>query len=159
MEKKRYIAIKRRLIREALLAALLSKGSRSVKTATGAGNAIVAISPGTGKRWVVLFGYAKMVCDATVANRQMNLKTDDGSTENFDYGLHTTVITASQTKYVGIQGRERTPKTITETYIGEWDIGMMVLEGADRLLLTAATGGVAGDVQSLRVTVLESNIE
>jgi hypothetical protein len=138
---------------------LLGKPARVIKTATGAGNTVVSISPGTGKRWTITHGYAKMVCDATVANRQLNLKTDDGTTENFDFGINTTAITASQTKVVSISNRGAS-KTITETnVIGEWAIPVpFILEGADRLLLTAAVNGVAGDVQSLRVTVLEENI-
>lgn len=130
-------------------------GVIKVKTASGAGNAVVSISPGAGKRWRVLFGEAKYVADATVASRQMILKTDDGTTTNFDFGTHTTAIAASETKYVGISSRPAS-KSITETYIGEWAIPpLLVLEGSDRLLLAAATNGQAGDTQSLRVVVLE----
>jgi len=133
-------------------------GKRVVKTiAATAGNVATNLSPGTGKRWLLLFGRVTLVNDSTVATRYLTFATTDGTnlTQRFPilnlgqakdltyfYSLH------QHLSHIGGSG-------IENLHLG---IGThIILEGADQLRISV-TSGVAGDSYSGSIVVLEIDV-
>jgi hypothetical protein len=137
-----------------VLALTFPGGKRATQTiAATAGNVTINLSPGTGKRWLVLRGRIGLTTDATVANRYLVIHTTDGT--NLTESLASTAaVVASQTEYISL-GEALVTKSGA---LGgdNYYIGMMpvLLEGADQLRITV-TAGVVGDSYSGYFVVLE----
>ena len=131
-------------------------GRRVIKEIVAtAGDVVVNLSPGAGKRWIVLFGRVTLVADGNAANRLITFTTTDGTNTTSDIGYNSTAITASQTKSVTI-----TSKSMTGQGAGLTDLAILglpipcILEGLDQLHIAIAAG-VAGDSYTGWIVVLE----
>lgn len=134
-------------------------GRRVTKTIPAtAGNVAYNLSPGAGKRFILLRGRLGLVADVTVANRKFYLQLTDGTNITARFLNNTTAITASQSK--GISLLEEVSHIGGEVGIGDLaaiGIGRQILEGADQLKI-GVDGGVAGDSFSGYIVVLEIDL-
>lgn len=133
---------------------------RTLSGAAIAGNIETALSPGTGKRWIVQYGKVNLDTDATVADRRIFLKLDDGTDNLCNIGF-TNAIIANKIGELSI-----TPARFTSAFIIQAfgvDVGESVylkdtiLEGDDELQINIIFG-VAGDAYLYEVRVLELGI-
>lgn len=121
-----------------------------------AGNVVTNLSPPDGRRWIVLFGRLTIVCDANAANRQFALALTDGTNVLFNYPS-SPVMTANETKSLGLISDHTTWGTFTEKDKAILGIGKVVIEKDDQLRITI-DNGLAGDSYSGFVRVLEVNV-
>ena len=129
---------------------------RIIKIAATAGNVITNLSPGSGKRWLVLFGDLTLVCDATVATRYMQLSTTDGT--NLTQSFPGLAPVASETKNISYNQTVEHLTAVAVTADAHVAIGNnIILEGADQLRITI-NAGVAGDSYSGFFVVLEVDV-
>jgi len=132
---------------------------RTIAIAATGGDVTTNLSPGTGKRWVVLYGKIILVADANAANRYPAWFITDGTTVILDLGKKNTAVTAGLTKSMGISTRESEG---AEDVTASLDSEMMlpeptILEGADQLRITILAG-LAGDSYSGNVVVMEYDV-
>lgn len=124
-------------------------------TGSGAGNATTYATPPTGKRWLVLYGQIKVVCDATVASRTATLEIVDSSNNTITkFSYPTTASTASQTHNFYLMPSTHNQNCSTN---GNGQIGLgsgFYLCGGDKLKI-AITSGVAGDAMTYSFRVIE----
>ena len=125
-----------------------------VKTKTGscAGNATISLSPGAGRKWLVIYGWIKIVCDATVANRNTILQITTSGGTDLTYVATSPNVTASNSytwRLIPISGYV----TVT-IQPGIFTNNVMVVNGTDKLYITTAAG-VAGDAVTCSITVIE----
>ena len=127
---------------------------KTVTVAATNGNEVTNKSPGTGKRWRILYGSITLVCDATVATRAIRTQLTDGS--NVLTEIHQTPgITASQTRTLsyapgGYNSEDISAANDYVTTLGN----LAIIEGDDQLRITIGSG-VAGDSYSGRFRVQE----
>jgi len=128
---------------------------RSVAIPATAGNVVRNISPGEGKRWVILSGIITLDTDATEANRQIRFQTLDGA----DVPLETSrtgavAIVANTIKSVAFSkfvNMEATGGSIGSNVEYSWSA---IIEGTDQFRITILLGQ-AGDSYSGVLRVLE----
>jgi len=134
-------------------------GKRVVKAIPAtAGNVITNLSPGAGKRWLILREIITLVNDATVANRAIEVVFTDGTniTERL---CSTNSVLASETKILSL-GEARIVQATslsqdgTHMYVG---INPILLDSNDQLRITIKNG-VAGDSYSGFLVVLEIDV-
>ncbi len=127
---------------------------KTVTVSATAGNVVTDKSPGTGKRWVILYGQIQLVCDATIASRAIRTQLTDGS--DILTEIHqTTSITASQTRTLNYAPGGYNSEDISAANDYVTSLGTMaIIEGDDQLRITIGSG-VAGDSYSGRFRVLE----
>jgi len=131
-----------------------------IVTAT-AGNVATSLSPGIGKRWLVLRGQVKLTCDATVANRIVSMyKTDTSSTYAvnlwFSEAIVATVILIAifaEFLYKSATGNLGASTGATMEYYG---VQPFIVSGTDKLVINVGAG-VAGDSYIGNIDVLEIN--
>ena len=126
---------------------------KTITIAATAGNVVTNKTPGTGKRWVILYGRIVFVADGTAANRILTMRLTDGTNVLTQLPAMTTT-TAGQTKSMslngaridqGLQALDNDHLTINKNH---------VLEGADQIRI-AVIDGQAGDSYSGFIRVLE----
>jgi len=136
-------------------------GKRITKTiAATAGNVVTNLSPGSGKRWLVLRGTISLDTDATAATRIPRLEVTDGTniTEALTYGANVIADKIGHLEFGeirlvhGVNPGKRVDDT--NDYVG---IEPILLEGSDQLRITIENG-VAGDSYEGFVVVLEIDI-
>jgi len=134
-------------------------GKRVIKTiAATAGDAVANLSPGTGKRWLVLRGRLTLVADANAANRYVNLRLTDGTNVVEGIGQLSTAIVANETKILDFgEVRFMSGAAIAYDSLGYLGFNPILLEGADQFRIEIV-GGLAGDSYSGYVVVLEIDI-
>lgn len=140
------------------LAWIFQGGRRVTKIISStAGNVNTLLSPGTGKRWLVLRGKITINTDATVANRYIHLRTTDGTNETEMIGRGNAVA-ASASQNLNF-GEARNIQNATYGSGGDQYIGLqpVLLEGDDELKITVVSGQ-AGDNYSGYVVVLEVDV-
>lgn len=139
-------------------------GKRSHEAiAATAGNVIKNLSPGAGKRWLVLSGSIAIVTDVNAGNRWLVISKTDG-TNVVEVIAHTAAQPASKTNHIdfgeGILGSGTSSMVLgdladdAQFYFG---IRPILIEGSDQLRFTVS-GGLAGDSYSGYVTVLEMDV-
>jgi len=130
---------------------------KTVTIAATAGNVVTGLSPGTRKRWKVLYGIFTLACDATVANRKVQFDVTDGTNRILYLGESPT-FTASQTKTGIMAQREDSGTSFTVSDViaaGElWIPDDLIIEGDDEFQITISNG-LAGDSYSGFIRVLE----
>lgn len=136
---------------------------RVVKTiAATAGNVVRNLSPGAGKRWLVLHGIVTLVTGIAVANRNLVTHLTDGT--NITGSLlrasaDTTASSTSRIVYTSSGGGQTV--TAQESLIlainGHIPAQGIILEGADQFRITCVNGD-AGDSFSGQLVVLEEDI-
>lgn len=125
---------------------------RTITISNTAGDAVDNQTPGTGKRWIILYGSIKYIASGDVANRVIRPTITDGSVVLTRF-LYSPVITASQTKYMNFNAcREVDGSFSSQNSIQ--DLGQPIIEDADQFRITI-DGGVAGDVYSGYLRVME----
>jgi len=131
-------------------------GKKVIKTiAATAGNVVTNLSPGAGKRWLILRGYITLTCDATVADRYIFIEVTNGTVVT-DHYHRTDAITGSTTGSLGFHETLFLDAAIkVDTYY--FGIRPILIEGADQLRMRIANG-VAGDSYEGFVTVLELSV-
>lgn len=119
------------------------------------GNVATTLSPGTYRKWKVLYGRIKLICDATVANRQIVVAITDSGGNYLTGYIRTGNITASATDYETLYPDYENVATGAVDDAGHkirsdnW-----VICGTDRLRITI-TAGVAGDQYSGYIKIVE----
>jgi len=136
---------------------------RHISIPATAGNATRNMSPGTGKRWTIVYAMIDFTADVNAANRYIVLKLTDGVNVILDIAV-SSVITATQTGAVTIfsanYGRNITigdGDASVGSHLGIGSDNIFVIEGLDQLRITVA-GGLAGDSFSGYLTVLEIDV-
>ena len=129
------------------------EGQIRTLTGTGAGNANISISPGAYKKWKLMYGFIKIVCDATVANRTVKFRVADASNVILTNTMLSGAVTASATLSVYVEGA---PSQYMATVTNE-STGMVkefIVQGTDKFYISI-TNGVAGDVVTYNLRVIE----
>jgi hypothetical protein len=132
-------------------------GKRVTKTVSAtAGNVVTSLSPGTGKRWVVLRGIIKLISDATVGDRTVRFSTTDGTNITCNL-LRTPFQAASLTRTYNFS-----EVTKLGDAAGGYDYNIefpdnLLLEGSDELTITI-DAGFAGDSYSGYIVLLEIDV-
>jgi len=129
---------------------------RHIAVPSTAGNLVyTALTPGSGFRWMLLYARLKLITDATVANRTLNIVPRDGSSNSLTSPRMSAVITASLTAYLSLVG---SIGLIAGSYqdgsVFAIDPFSMIIEGSDFFQIDVSNG-VAGDAYSGFITVLE----
>lgn len=121
-----------------------------------AGNVVTTKSPGTSKRWVLLYGRIIYVADANAANRVIKQWLTDG-TNTLTAFQRTDAITAGQTKIISYNPAVITDGggLLSDDYI--IPLGNPIIEGADQFVISPSAG-LAGDAYSGFLRVLELGI-
>lgn len=122
-----------------------------------AGNVVTNLSPGAGKRWVLMYGRLTLVADANAANRVITAQITDDT--NILLNLTKSIaITASQTHDASFARRIG---VISSSAIGtakgdesHHELPEGPIEGSDQFRITI-TAGLAGDSYSGFFRVLE----
>jgi len=123
-----------------------------------AGNVVTNLSPGAGKRWLVLQGSVDLVCNVTAGNRYLHLTVWDAAGNNITcFPRNTTAITAGQSAYFDF--RDRVSGLGVSSAPGDCHIGIgtVILEGDDILRITI-NGGLAGDSYVYKITIFEVDV-
>jgi len=129
-------------------------GRRVIKTISNtAGNVLTTLSPGSGKRWLVLMGTIRLQTDATTADRSIILRVKDSSNNLLTTLFRSDSQTASTdsyyyfgpTKYVG-------SNMDAVTRIA--GIDPILLDENDKLVIEISNGQ-AGDTYSGHIVILE----
>jgi len=129
---------------------------RKLTISNTAGNVATALSPGQGKRWLVLRGNIHISTDATTADRSLNIYVTDGTNITCYYPKNNTPVTASQTADISFANYGN-GVDVTRQARGHIGIPNILLEGSDELKLVIANGQ-AGDTYNGYVVVLEVDI-
>tara|TARA_Y100000310_G_scaffold283865_1_gene306154 strand:+ start:214 stop:648 length:435 start_codon:yes stop_codon:yes gene_type:complete len=125
---------------------------RTLTIGATAGNTTTNESPGTGTRWIILYGSITLSTNGTVANRVIRTMLTDGS-DVLTRFLYSPNITASQTKVLNYNNAIEVDGSHTsQNFISS--LGNPIIEGADQLRIQV-DGGVAGDSYSGFIRVLE----
>ena len=126
----------------------------TVTIAATAGNVITDKTPGTGKRWVILYGRIVLVADGNTANRILTVRFVDSVPNTLTQWPAMTTATAGQTKSMsfngvridqGLQAFDNDHLTINQNHI---------IEGSD-LMRVGVTEGLVGDSYSGFIRVME----
>ena len=120
-----------------------------------AGNVVYNLSPGLGKRWIIVRGIITITTDVTVADRYTALSVTDGTRVISDYGYKTAPQAASGASSAYLNQSKRL-SSWTEVG-GTVDLSGVILEGNDQLRITI-NNGVAGDSYSGFVEVMEIDL-
>jgi hypothetical protein len=120
-----------------------------------AGNDIFNATPGTGKRWVLLYGKIILVA-VGAGNRAIRVQLTDGTDVLVEY-YQTGNITAGQTKVLNLAGWGMNPGNLTGVNDFIQGIGKAILEGDDQFRIVVG-GGIAADSYSGYLRVLEYSI-
>jgi len=137
-----------------------AKGGRlvSVTIAATAGNVVTNKSPGTGKRWYILYGEITLINDATVADRNVYISLTDGTNELTALGRNQTAYTAGQTRTIYLVPMYATDQDWAWLSATLGSAGSVspnaIIEGADQIRITIGNGQ-AGDSYSGHIRVLE----
>jgi hypothetical protein len=130
---------------------------RTITIGATAGNAVTNLSPGLGKRWIILRGKIICVNDATVASRQIYFNITDG-TNNVYTSLLGVGGTATQTHVLNFGGIIFNVNGVaagtTFTYFG---LDPQLIEGTDQFQISVVAG-VVGDSYSGYIDILEIDI-
>ena len=130
-------------------------GKRVIKTiAATAGDVVTNLSPGSGKRWLVLYGMVTIVCNGTAANREVKAVITDGTSVIMNLGFNATAFTAGQTRIMLYMAGGGTGNSDEFTNVMTRLPQLCILEAADQLRITVAAG-VAGDSYSGYFVVME----
>lgn len=126
--------------------------------ASTAGNVPGTLTVPAGKTWILLYARMKLVCDATVANRQLSYSLQTSTEINYRSMYHGANITASQTGYVDYSwtGCVNGLGVVNQGSLDSNVIAQseMIVKAGDTLNWFVLAG-VAGDSLTGRVTVLE----
>jgi len=125
----------------------------TITVAATAGNVVTNKTPGTRKRWVLLYGRITVVCDGNASDRRMDFLLTDG-TNILDGGVrNNTAWTAGQTRSASFNrwGGTGIDQSTNDHARYVWS---GIIEGADQLRLSL-NGGLAGDSYSGYIRVLE----
>lgn len=127
-----------------------------------AGNVITSLTPTVGLRWQILRGRVTLVCDGTVANRNIRCFLLDGIGGNIteEHGLSPAIIASATGRLqwgeiVTLLPAAGTP-IITWPYLST--ARPPILSGLDVMEISIGTG-VAGDSYSGFIVVLEMAVE
>lgn len=135
-------------------------GRRIHKTiAATAGNVQTDLTPGAGKRWLVIGGHIRLVNDGNAANRQIMLKVMNALVDSRAIGA-TTAITAGQTRDLDFgEGRAAQTAALGNPSYGQFYLGIAptLVDGTDIFNVTILAG-LAGDSYSGDITLLEIDI-
>lgn len=131
-------------------------GRRRTKTISStAGNVTTNLSPGSGKRWLVLRGYLTFSTDSTTADRIPLILITDGTNTVGKVCAHD-AITASSSGAI-IFGEAQSWRTNVDADPDMVGIRPILLEGSDQLRIQI-DAGQAGDNYSGYVVVLEVDV-
>lgn len=134
---------------------------RHATLAATAGNVVANLSPGVGKRWLILNGRVLLVADGNAANRYIILRLTDGTTITRAM-VRSAAVTLGQTRGLSFADNI-SPDTASSLVddnavdIGQVGLGTMILEGADQFRIVV-NGGLAGDSYTAIITVLEVDV-
>ena len=140
-----------------MFAWIFPAGRLIVKTISNtAGNVITNLSPGSGKRWLILRGRLYLTTDSTTADRRIRLVVTDGTNVVERLGA-SDIIAASSSDYLSF-GEVRTKSTDAvygdTSYLG---IEPILLEGNHQLRIIIDSGQ-AGDTYNGYVVLLEVDV-
>lgn len=131
-------------------------GKRVTKViAATAGNVVTNLTPGPGKRWLVLRGRITVVPDGTVLDRYLDFAVTDGT--NVTEGLGSSPAIPATITHILSHGEGRVTVGAAlgdNSYIGHDPV---LVEGADQFRITLRSG-VAGDSYSGYVVVMEIDV-
>ncbi len=134
---------------------------KTVAIGATAGNSDIDFSPGSLKRWRVLYGAISLTTDGTVANRTFRVKVYPEFTYTFNVGTSSENIPASTTGSLTFGGLfSANNRNFTNGGFSGYpaffalDPESMILEGSD-VLRISIINGVAGDSFSGFIRVLE----
>lgn len=131
-------------------------GRRIVKTISStAGNVTTDLSPGSGKRWLVLRGYLTFETGATAGNRYPLIFITDGSNNVGKVAAHD-VMTENSSGAM-IFGEAQSWRTNVDADADMIGIRPILLEGSDTLRIRISSG-LAEDSYSGYVVVLEVDV-
>lgn len=138
---------------------------RHLTIAATAGDVVTNLSPGLGKRWIVLSGKLYLANNATVANRVLRLNKTNGTIE-VEQIAASIIVAASASRTVNF-GEVKAAWSSGSTTFANGGVGWgtsdyfaidgIVIEGLDELRI-AISAGVAGDSYEGTVTVLEMQV-
>jgi len=132
-------------------------GRRVIKTISAtAGNVVTDLSPGDGKRWLVLFGRITLTTDATVANRKISYYLRDGSGDTNFLGA-SNAIPENSTGVFNLHQHYEKSSNVGEGGEDHIGVGLILLEDSDQLRITISNGQ-AGDSYSGKIVVLEVDV-
>lgn len=128
---------------------------KDVTLGATAGNSAGYITSPTGKKYLVLYGQAKCVNDATVANRYILTEiVDSTNAVIFRFPTASTALTASQTNYNYYYCGNYANNISTSGLCGIW-LGSGIWLGDGDKIKFSVNGGVAGDVLTAWFKVME----
>lgn len=130
-------------------------GNRIVETiSTTAGNVVTNLSPGAGKKWIVLFGRITLTTNGTVVNRYLEIRYTDGTNI-------TNMVAQGNVQTAGLTNNYSFGTRVINTDHGDNDYMLLnnlpLFEGADQFRI-AVMNGVAGDNYSGFVVILEVSV-
>lgn len=130
---------------------------RTITIPATAGNVVTNLTPGTRKRWIVLYGITKLDTDGTAADRYTRLEITDGTNVLHNLMLQNAVI-ANQLGYIFLGPGEIAGSATLGAALGNvntyFSVKAFIIEGTDTLRITVG-GGVVGDSYSGYIRVLE----
>ena len=125
-----------------------------------AGNIVTNLTPGAGKRWLIVHGMVSLANGVGVANRLIFLQITNGTVVTHRIGS-TTSITASQNGSLDFGPVRHNRTALAGFYAGDvptyLGIDPVIVEGADQLRISIPNG-LAADAYEGFVTVLEMDI-
>jgi hypothetical protein len=125
---------------------------KTVEIPATAGNDTENLSPGSGVRWVVLYGRIQLEA-VGAGNRAIRVQLTDGTDVLVEF-YQTGNITAGQTKVLNLAGWGMNPGNLSGVNDFIQGIGMAILEGDDQFRVFIG-GGIANDSYSGYLRVLE----
>jgi len=120
-----------------------------------AGDTVTNLSPGSGKRWMVLYGRFTLTTDANSGSRHIIFEITDGTNVIHSLGGSQS-IDASSTVNVSL----RQNADFINGAVGQENqivIGVIILEGSQQFRIRIS-GGLAGDSYSGYLAVLEVDV-
>ncbi len=128
---------------------------RHITVAATAGNVNNNNSPGTGKRWKLLYARITLVADATVANRYIGVTIFSGAVQQISKASSGAIV-ATTTRVLGLVPAGDAYASDDASVVSITPDGW-ILEGSDFIRFSILSG-VAGDSYSGVFTILESPV-
>jgi len=129
---------------------------RILSISATAGNSSATLSPGSGKRWIILYGRIELSTSADTGDRYIFVEIDDGSNSLLKLPRNSGAITASQTKSLEIAPYGFCLNTGNQApSVGHVGLALpLIIEGSMRLKVSIS-GGFAEDSFTGKFVVLE----
>lgn len=131
---------------------------RTLTISNTAGNVVTDLSPGTGKRWIVLRGRIQLSTDATSVNRYVALDIKHGADSMTGWAGSAAVGASVSNAGIGISMANSQGQNGTTRGYGEIVVGFpCIIDGDDKLRISI-TNGQSGDSYVGWVQVLEVDV-